>query len=244
MGQADTSLPETVSLVGRFRSSIRVPSGLHFDRTNVAVALRPHNRLMDANAGLPREIEQWAERLQEWERLRRRAVEAGGKVYPMQVTDYVVVALTSGIIGNVGYDLLKTALRAWRKPEVRLPAGARGVSDALLLAVLATQARCVQIDLPAPALADLEALECRRDGDRWRIELRRVDRRGYTLGGQDWPGGVALGASVVIPDGPLTGRDIEVKVVAKGDVEAAQKAEYQRIKMVIDRLYPKDPQQP
>jgi hypothetical protein len=56
----------------------------------------------------------------------------------------------------------------------RLAERARDMRDATLLAVLAAQARCVQVDLPAPALEDLEMLTCERQPDRWRVELRRA----------------------------------------------------------------------
>jgi hypothetical protein len=124
---------------------------------------------------------------------------------------------------------------------VRLPERARDMRDALLLAFLATQVRCVQLDLPAPAMQDLEAVECERLPDRWRVELRRVDRHGYLLGGSAWPHGVALGATVVIHDEASQDRDVEVKVVAKGDIDAARQAEYTRIQEAISRRYTSDP---
>ncbi|HEY2671314.1 MAG TPA: hypothetical protein VGJ07_13210 [Rugosimonospora sp.] len=146
------------------------------------------------------------------------------------------MALSSGVIGNVGYDLIKAALHVWRRPKVRLPERARDMRDAVLLAVLATQARCAQVDLPSPSLDDLEVIECERRPDRWRVELRRIDREGYLHGGRPWPDGVALGATVVIPDGPVDGRAIDVTVVAKRDVGAAQRAYLQRIKAIVDEL--------
>lgn len=154
----------------------------------------------------------------------------------MEVTDFVLVALASGVIGNVGYDLLKATLRWWRRPRVRLPARALDMRDAVLLAVLATQARCAQVELPVPALDDLEAVGCERQPDHWRVELRRVDRGEYMHGDRPWPVGIALGATVVIPDGPLDGRDIEVKVVAKRDLEAAVEAELQLDLTWLERL--------
>jgi hypothetical protein len=35
---------------------------------------------------------------------------------PARLTDFVLMSLSSGVIGNVGYDLIKAALRAWRRP--------------------------------------------------------------------------------------------------------------------------------
>jgi hypothetical protein len=202
------------------------------------VAWWRHNGSVDVDAEYPLELEKRAAQLEELERIRSRA--RPGEVHESRVTDYVLIALTSGIIGNVGYDLVKGALLRWRRPRVRLPEQARDIRDALLLAFLGTQVRCVQLELPAPALQDLEALACERLPGRWRVELRRVDRRGYLLGGGDWPEGVALGATVIVPDGPLRERDLQVTVVAKGDIDAARKAEYQRIEALIKRLYPSD----
>jgi len=183
----------------------------------------------------------WVERLEEreWALSRARArQDSGDTLLPYRVTDFVLVALTSGVIGNVGYDLIKAALRAWRRPKVRLPERARDMRDAVLLAVLATQARCAQVDLPSPSLDELEVIVCERQPDRWRVELRRVDRGQYLRGGQRWPDGVALGATVVIPDGPVDGRAIEVTVVAKRDIDVAQQTHFQRVQDFIDELRP------
>jgi hypothetical protein len=183
---------------------------------------------VSVDAEYPQEMARWVEQLEEREWLRSQARararnRPGDFALPSRVTDFVLIALSSGVIGNVGYDLVKAALRQWHRPKVRLPQRARDMRDAVLLALLATQARCAQVDLPVPALDDLEALECQRLADRWRVELRRVDRRGYLYGERSWPDGVALGATVVIPDGPLDGREIEVKVVAKREVDAASR---------------------
>jgi hypothetical protein len=122
--------------------------------------------------------------------------------------------LASGIIGNIGYDVLKATLRAWRRPRLRLPQQARDMRDAALVAVLATQARCAQVDLPVPTLEELELVQCKRLADRWRVVLRRTERGPTRYGDRSWPQGVALGAVVVIPDGPLDGHDVEVTVLA------------------------------
>jgi hypothetical protein len=71
--------------------------------------------------------------------------------------------------------------------------------------------------------------------------MRRVDRRGYLYGNRSWPDGVALGATVVLPDGPLDGREIEVKVVAKRDVDAASRAELQKTRAYLERLRQSEP---
>lgn len=198
---------------------------------------------MSVDAEYPSELDRWVERLEEreWSLSRARARQRPGElVSPRRATDFVLLALSSGVIGNVGYDLIKAAWRAWRRPKVRLPERARDMRDAVLLAVLATQARCAQVDLPSPALDDLEVLECARRPDHWRVELRRADREGYSDGGRPWPDGVALGATVLIPDGPVDGQAIEVTLVARRDVEAAQRAEFQRIRAFAEELRPPD----
>jgi hypothetical protein len=86
--------------------------------------------------------------------------------FPRALTDYVALALAGGIIGNVGYDLVKAAPRRWRRPRVRLPERARDLRDAVLIAVLATQARCAEVGLPAPGLDDLDVVRCERRDDR------------------------------------------------------------------------------
>jgi hypothetical protein len=79
---------------------------------------------MAADGGYPEELAAWVDALQEREwRLSRARVRwgDGDGVSAMLVPDYVVTALASGIIGNLGYDLLKFTLKAWRRPRVRLP---------------------------------------------------------------------------------------------------------------------------
>jgi hypothetical protein len=44
-------------------------------------------------------------------------------------------------------------------------------------------------------------------------ELRRADRGPAMRGSAAWPAGVALAATVEIPDGPLDGRDLAVTVI-------------------------------
>jgi hypothetical protein len=196
---------------------------------------------MSVDAEYPPELDRWVERLEERERMLSRArahQDSGGTGRPLRVTDFVLMSLSSGVIGNVGYDLIKAALRAWRRPKVRLPERARDMRDAVLIAVLATQARCAQVDLPSPVLDDLEVTECERQPDRWRIELRKVDRTVYLHGGRPWPDGVALAATVVIPDGPVHGRMIDVTVVAKRDVDVAERAHFQRIQAIVDEPRP------
>lgn len=77
-------------------------------------------------------------------------------------------------------------------------------------------------------------LTCERQPDRWLVELRRADRGGY-LRGRPWPDGVALGATVIVPDGALDGRDIEVTLVAKRDVDAAMQVRWQQIEACLAR---------
>jgi hypothetical protein len=183
--------------------------------------------------------------MEKWDRLRAQALaraRAAGQDRPVisarAFTNFLALALASGVIGNVGYDLLKAALRSWRRPRVRLPEAARDRRDAVLLAVLATQARCAQVELPVPALAELEATECTRTPDGWRVELRRENYGRYVRNERPWPDGVALGATVRVPDGPLQARDIEVTVVAKREVDDAVQAEHRRIMEFIERLGP------
>jgi len=202
---------------------------------------------VETDDGYPPQLLRRVERLEELEAIRARArarPQPDVVVMPRAVTDYVALALASGIIGNLGYDAVKAALGAWRRPKPRLPQQARGMRDAALVAVLATQARCAQIDLPVPTVEELEVVGCERQTDRWRVELRRAERGRSPYGGRPWPEGVALGAAVVIPDGPLDGRDVEVTVVAKGELDAAARAEYDRIRAFIDRLYPPEPDRP
>lgn len=199
----------------------------------------------EAEAGYPEELDAWVRRLEEWDRLRAEAVAraraAGGDrpvISPRAFTNFLALALASGVIGNVGYDLLKAALRSWRRPRLRLPEAARDRRGAVLLAVLATQARCAQVELPVPALAELEATECARTADGWRVELRRENYGRYIRGERPWPEGIALGATVRVPDGPLEARDIEVTVVAKREVDDAVQEEHRRIVEFIERLGP------
>jgi hypothetical protein len=202
---------------------------------------------VETDDGYPRQLLLWVERLEELESIRAQArarPQPDVVIMPRALTDFVAIALASGIIGNIGYDAIKAALRAWRRPRLRLPQRARDMHDAALVAVLATQARCAQVDLPVPALEELEVVQCERLTDRWRVELRRTERGRYRYGDRPWPEGVALGAAVVIPDGPLDGHDVEVTVVAKGELDAAIRAEYDRIQAFIDRLHPPGPGQP
>jgi hypothetical protein len=204
-------------------------------------------------AAYPEELERWVARLEEWDRLRAQALaraRAAGHdrpiISPRAFTDFLALALASGVVGNVGYDLLKAALRQWRRSRVRLPELARDRREAVLLAVLATQARCAQVDLPVPPLAELEAIGCIRTPDGWRVELRRQDYGRSVRGERPWPAGVALGATVRVPDGPLVARDIEVTVVAKREVDDAVREEHRRIVEFIERLGPppQPPRQP
>ena len=68
----------------------------------------------------------------------------------------------------------------------------------------------------------------------WPTDATRSD------GGRPWPDGVALGATVLIPEGPVDGQAIEVTLVARRDVEAAQRAEFQRIRAFAEELRPPD----
>jgi hypothetical protein len=185
------------------------------------------------DAEYPDELAAWVEKLEEreWQLSRARARAGDGTkdtIAPLRVPDFVLAALASGVIGNLGYDLIKAMLKAWRRPRVRLPEQARDVRDAVLIAMLATQARCAQVGLPMPGLGDLEATECQRLPDRWRVELRRRDRNQYLHGVRPWPDGTALAASVLIPDIPLKGTDIQVTVVARPEVDAAEQTNVRR----------------
>jgi hypothetical protein len=114
---------------------------------------------------------------------------------PATVVVFITTAAAGGIIGNAAYDLLKI-------PYMLLRHGAKAEGSALddnerwLLAKLAVQARCGELNWPVPELESFEGLTFDADANWLRFRLRTP----------------SLECEVSIPHGRLSGSRLPVRL--------------------------------
>lgn len=133
-----------------------------------------------------------------------RRFQPGGRVVGScpsygDIAIFIGGALASGIVGNAAYDALKTTVAKL------VPRGSKGSPfkgpERELIAKLAARARCAEVDLPVPSPTDPCNVKWEKDnhGYIYHLEFRYVV------------------AKVVIPEGDLDGRSIQVTLHGPSD---------------------------